>query len=97
MFQHVRTGYDTINVTLKRIHYVKGNASDITTGSGNITKIVEVYDEERVVRSLNYGDGINVLGQVKKYFSYFSTKTYLVCTQKNRLIETVLFSIQNIC
>ena len=64
MFQHVRTGYDTINVTLKRIHYVKSNASDITTGSDNITKIVEVYDEERVVRSLNYGDGINVLGQV---------------------------------
>ena len=62
MFQHVRTGYDTINVTLKRIHYVKSNASDITTGSDNITKIVEVYDEEQVVRSLNYGDGINVLG-----------------------------------
>ena len=24
----------------------------------------------------------------KKYFSYFSTKTYVVGTQKNRLIET---------
>ena len=30
-------------------------------------------------------------------FSYFSTKTYVVGTQKNRLIETVLLSIQNKC
>ena len=27
----------------------------------------------------------------KMYFSYFSTKTYVVGTQKNRLNETVLF------
>ena len=33
----------------------------------------------------------------KKYFSYFSTKTYVVGTQKNRLNETVLLSTQNIC
>ena len=31
------------------------------------------------------------------YFSYFSTKTYVVGTQKNRLKETVLLSAQNIC
>ena len=30
-------------------------------------------------------------------FSYFSTKTYDVGTQKNRLNETVLLSTQNIC
>ena len=30
-------------------------------------------------------------------FSYFSTKTYVADTQKNRLIETVLLSTQNIC
>ena len=30
-------------------------------------------------------------------FSYFSTKTYVVATQKNRLNETVLLSTQNIC
>ena len=29
--------------------------------------------------------------------SYFSNKTYVVGTQKNRLNETVLLSIQNIC
>ena len=31
------------------------------------------------------------------FFSYFSTKTYVVGTQKNRLIEAVLLSTQNIC
>ena len=35
--------------------------------------------------------------QLKNYFSYFSTKTYVVGTQKNRLNETVLLSTQNIC
>ena len=35
----------------------------------------------------------------KIYFSYFSTITYVVGTQKNRLNEneTVLLSTQNIC
>ena len=32
----------------------------------------------------------------KIYFSYCSTKTYVVGTQKNRLNETVLLSTQNI-
>ena len=31
----------------------------------------------------------------ENYFSYFSTKTYVVGTQKNRLDETVLLSTQN--
>ena len=31
------------------------------------------------------------------FFSYFSTKTYVVGTQKNHLNETVLLSTQNIC
>ena len=30
-------------------------------------------------------------------WSYFSTKTYVVGTQKNRLNETVLLSTQNTC
>ena len=34
---------------------------------------------------------------IKNYFSYFSTKTYVVGTQKNRLNETVLLSTQNKC
>ena len=34
---------------------------------------------------------------MEKQFSYFSTKTYVVGTQKNRLNETVLLSTQNIC
>ena len=32
-----------------------------------------------------------------KLFSYFSTKTYVVGTRKNRLDETVLLSTQNTC
>ena len=34
---------------------------------------------------------------IKNLFSYFSTKTYVVGTQKNCLNEMVLLSIQNIC
>ena len=33
----------------------------------------------------------------EKYISYFSTETYVVGTQKNRLNETVLLRTQNIC
>ena len=33
----------------------------------------------------------------ENYFSYYSTKTYVVGTQKNRLNETVLLSTQNTC
>ena len=35
--------------------------------------------------------------QLKIIFSDFSTKTYVVGTQKNRLDETVLLSTQNTC
>ena len=31
------------------------------------------------------------------YFSHFSSKTYFVGTQKNRLNKTVLLTTQNIC
>ena len=34
---------------------------------------------------------------VENYFLYFSSKTYVVGTQKNRLNETVLLSTQNTC
>ena len=34
---------------------------------------------------------------MKILFSYFSTKTYVLGIQKNRLNETVLLSSQNIC
>ena len=33
----------------------------------------------------------------ENYFSYFSTKTYVVGTQKNCLNETALLSTQNMC
>ena len=34
---------------------------------------------------------------IKHYFSCFSTKTYVVGTQKNHLNEMVLLSTQNLC
>ena len=36
------------------------------------------------------------VGNIKIFF-YFSTKTYVVGTQKNHLDETVLLSTQNLC
>ena len=35
--------------------------------------------------------------EFQNYFSYYSSKIYVVGTQKNRLDETVLLSTQNIC
>ena len=35
--------------------------------------------------------------RIGKLFLYFSSKTYVVGTQKNRLNETVLLSTQNTC
>ena len=34
---------------------------------------------------------------IKIQFSYFSTKTYVVGTQKNHLNETVLLGTHNLC
>ena len=34
---------------------------------------------------------------IKNYLSYFSTKTYVVGAQNNRLCETVLLATQNLC
>ena len=34
---------------------------------------------------------------LKNYFPYFSSKTYVVGTQKNRLNEAVLLSTQHTC
>ena len=38
-----------------------------------------------------------ILLNTGKLFSYFSTKIYVVGTQKNRLNEKVLLSTQNTC
>ena len=35
--------------------------------------------------------------KLNNYFPYFSTKAYVVGTQKNHLNEMVLLSTQNIC
>ena len=41
--------------------------------------------------------GLQTRVRNQKLFSYFATKTYVVGTQKNRLNETFLLSIQNKC
>ena len=71
MFEHVKTGYKTVNVTRKRIDYVQSsnmsdtfdNATVPHSNITNVTKNIVTYQEEKVVRSLYYGDGINVLGE----------------------------------
>ena len=55
-------------------------------------KFDESYNFEQEVRKHFYSRPV-----LKKFFFYFSTKTYVVGTQKNRLNETVLLSTQNIC
>ena len=40
---------------------------------------------------------LRACNEKNNFLSYFSTKTYVVGTQKNRLNETVLLSTQNIC
>ena len=44
-----------------------------------------------------YRAGLEIRVPTGKLFSSFSTKTYVVEAQKNRLNETVLFSTQNTC
>ena len=48
-------------------------------------------------RTLNTLTGPQIRVRNWKSFSYFSTKTYVVGTQKNRLNETVLLRTQNTC
>ena len=55
----------------------------------------ESSDDSHEINSLT---GLSSKELAKKiYLSYFSSKTYVVGTQKNRLNETVLLSTQNIC
>ena len=48
------------------------------------------------LKLLNTLQAFNFERVTEKQFSYFSTKTYVVGTEKNRLNETVLLSTQNI-
>ena len=58
----------------------------VAGGAANITIFCE-----------KVGSGLKLRVHTKNFFFYFSTKTYVVGTQKNRLNETVLLSTQNIC
>ena len=54
---------------------------------------------KNIINLLNGLDSDQVQHYVvlENYFLYFSTKTYVVGTQKNRLNERVLLSTQNTC
>ena len=67
-----------------------------------LVKVFQILPEFRIF-SLTFQrkkvrlTGPQIRERNEKYFSYFSTKTYVVGTQKNRLNETVLLSTQNTC
>ena len=54
-------------------------------------------DDKEEQHTLKLPPGVPKMHKNKNQLSYFSTKTYVVGTRKNRLIETVLLSIQNLC
>ena len=67
---------------------------------GIFTKPVEIEDVGYFFNFYHWPLGYSrplVKNSYPIFFSYFSTKTYVVGTQKNRLNETVLLSTQNIC
>ena len=68
-------------------------------GPGSLTRIL--VHEEMMYCPVAKGYHLKIRSLVKSAyqkicFSYFSTETYVVGTQKNRLNETVLLSTQNI-
>ena len=60
--------------------------------------VLETNDFERFLVFTLYKGGQLAPGKtlMHNFFCYFSTETYVVGTQKNRLNGTVLFSTQNI-
>ena len=61
----------------------------------------QAYKDTRIALTLEPHcermSGLQLRVRTGKIISYFSTKTYVVGTQKNRLNETVLLITQNIC
>ena len=55
------------------------------------------WSNQCVLIRVSSSSGLQIRVRTGKLFSHFSTKTYVVGTQKNRLIETVLLSTQNTC
>ena len=73
-----------------------------------MASILEKYLEIKSVANLKSAGkllvGLEMYNQASRnktvtenYFSYCSTKTYVVGTQKNRLDETVILRTQNTC
>ena len=49
------------NITM--VPVIIGNSTATPSNISNLTKVVVTYWEEKEVRGLKYGDGINVLGE----------------------------------
>ena len=64
----------------------------------NSTCFLEAWSDKLMPSDMNLVFSRSLVKSAyQKFISYFSTKTYVVGTQKNRLNETVLLSTKNIC
>ena len=63
---------------------------------GNLPDFPACVGEKIVLYFMSLNLGIHTM-HINRKISYLSIKTYVVGTQKNRLKETVLLSIQNKC
>ena len=61
-----------------------------------IKLIIDNSNPETISLCINIA-GLQIRVRIGKLFLYFSSKTYVVGTQKNRLNERVLLSTQNTC
>ena len=60
--------------------------------------MLKKFQQDSLVQTSSCSNLMNIIRPCnKKLNSYFSTKTYVVGTQKNHLNETVLLSTKNIC
>ena len=57
----------------------------------------ESNQTNKQTKAIQHYQGLQIRVCIEKYFLYFSSKTYVVGTQKNRLNETVLLITQNTC
>ena len=72
--------------------YMPGREKQMKNISGVLNRYVILAKNLRVFNEASRYECV-----FENYFSYFSTKTYVVGTQKNRLNNTVLLSTQNAC
>ena len=82
-----------VNIAVK--HTFDNIISSISRFHGGNTVTFGIWYEDKSLRLSC--QSLRKEGVIKNYFSCFSTKTYVVGTQKNRFNETVLLGIPNKC